>query len=127
MGNCYIADLDNLSSLRYDTELNEQLKLERNMTAFESTRIPNCMVSNVLSMVFCLSLTPVTGYSGEKVEAVTVFIEKHHTTTRDGLVDKANKSHEKMGAEGWEFQSLEVYDEDGDLRGFFVTYTRGGK
>ena len=98
------------------------------MNTLKITKCPAYLLPIVLSLMFFLSLAPVTGYSGEKVEAaMTVFIKKHDLGTRSELVDKTNKSHKEMGAKGWQFKSLEIYDEDGDLTGFFVTYIRVGE
>jgi hypothetical protein len=51
----------------------------------------------------------------------TVFVGKGSA----GSVTKAiNKLHAKMEAEGWTYSDMEVYVEDGDLEGIFVTYVR---
>lgn len=51
----------------------------------------------------------------------TVFVNKGSA----GSVTKAlNKLHAKMEAEGWSYADMEVYTEDGDLEGIFVTYVR---
>lgn len=41
-----------------------------------------------------------------------------------GMADKVNKLHAQMNAEGWAFADLEVYEENGDMEGLFVTYVR---
>ena len=43
---------------------------------------------------------------------------------QSSFADKVNKTHAEMTAKGWKFASLSVYDEDGDMQGAFVTYTR---
>ena len=54
-------------------------------------------------------------------------------TTRTVWVDGSGQSsmaseisamHDKMNAEGWRFADLEIYTEDGDMEGVFVTYVR---
>lgn len=51
----------------------------------------------------------------------TVFVNKGSASS----VTKAlNKLHAKMEAEGWSYAEMEVYVEDGDLEGIFVTYVR---
>ena len=37
---------------------------------------------------------------------------------------QVNETHAEMTAKGWKFAGLSVYDEDGDMQGAFVTYTR---
>jgi hypothetical protein len=43
---------------------------------------------------------------------------------QSSMADKVNKMHAEMAAKGWKFASLEVYTEDGDMQGLFVTYVR---
>lgn len=43
---------------------------------------------------------------------------------QSGFAEKLNKTHAEMAAKGWKFAALTVYDEDGDMQGVFVTYTR---
>ncbi len=51
----------------------------------------------------------------------TVFVNKGNASS----VTKAlNKLHAKMELEGWTYADMEVYTEDGDLEGIFVTYVR---
>lgn len=40
------------------------------------------------------------------------------------MADKVTKQHEEMAKQGWKFASLDVYVEDGDMKGFFATYVR---
>jgi hypothetical protein len=51
----------------------------------------------------------------------TVFVDGKGQSS---FADKVDKSHAEMTAKGWKFASLAVYDEDGDMQGAFVTYTR---
>jgi hypothetical protein len=77
-----------------------------------------------ISLAFVLSCIPLMSYSAIKDEAKTIFITKHHTTSKDGLAEKATKSHKKLATKGWEFKSLVLHIEDGDLREMFITYLR---
>jgi len=52
---------------------------------------------------------------------VTVYVKKG---SPGALEREINKLHAKMEAEGWQYQDLGVYTEDGDLEGLFVTYVR---
>lgn len=40
------------------------------------------------------------------------------------MADKATKQHAEMAEQGWKFAGLDVYVEDGDMKGLFVTYVR---
>jgi hypothetical protein len=41
-----------------------------------------------------------------------------------GFSEKVNAVHAEMEAKGWKFADLEIYTEDGDMQGAFVTYVR---
>ena len=51
----------------------------------------------------------------------TVWIDgKGHS----GFAEKLNKMHADLEGKGWKFGDLEIYIEDGDMQGAFVTYAR---
>jgi maltose-binding protein MalE len=41
-----------------------------------------------------------------------------------GFAEKLNKKHAEMEAKGWKFGDVEIYTENGDMQGAFVTYVR---
>jgi hypothetical protein len=43
---------------------------------------------------------------------------------QSGFAEKVNKIHAEMAAKGWKFAGLDLYTENGDMKGVFVTYTR---
>ena len=43
---------------------------------------------------------------------------------QQGFSEKLNKMHAQMEAKGWKFGDLEIYTEDGDMKGAFVTHVR---
>lgn len=43
---------------------------------------------------------------------------------QSSMAKDVNKVHEKMAAQGWRYADMEVYIEDGDMKGIFVTYVR---
>lgn len=51
----------------------------------------------------------------------TVFVDGKG---QSGFADKVNKIHAEMAAKGWKFAGLDLYTENGDMKGVFVTYTR---
>jgi hypothetical protein len=53
--------------------------------------------------------------------AVTVWVDGKG---QGSMASKVSKSHEEMNAKGWRFADLDVYIEDGDMKGMFVTYVR---
>jgi len=57
-------------------------------------------------------------------KATTVFVNTVIGSRTGGSAKRLNESHAEMEAKGWRFLSLETYNENGDLVGFFVTYVR---
>ena len=52
---------------------------------------------------------------------MTVWVDgKGHT----GFAELLNKIHAEMETKGWKFGDLEIYTENGDMQGAFVTYVR---
>jgi hypothetical protein len=47
---------------------------------------------------------------------------KDEPVAQQGFSEKLNKMHAQMEAKGWKFGDLEIYTEDGDMKGAFVTY-----
>ena len=58
------------------------------------------------------------------VIAHTVFIPDKSGNRQEGSAERLSEMHDKAESQGWNFEDLEVYIEDGDLQGFFVTYTK---
>jgi hypothetical protein len=73
-------------------------------------------------MTAALAFQPAVAAEPEAAKSITtVFVNKGSVSS----VTKAlNKLHAKMEAEGWAYSDMEVYTEDGDLEGIFVTYVR---
>lgn len=57
-------------------------------------------------------------------EALTVFIADATMRRHDGSASRITEAHREAEEQGWQFEDLAVYTENGDLQGFFVTYTR---
>jgi len=71
---------------------------------------------------------PVTVYAEQKqparTETKTVWVDAHFGFRKKSGAKGINKIHKEMEADGWSFADMELYDENGDLEGFFITYTR---
>ncbi len=81
---------------------------------------------SVLLAATVLALAAVPSHARDKdappaKNVVTVYVKKG---SPGGLEREINKLHAKMEAEGWSYQDLGVYTEDGDLEGLFVTYVK---
>ncbi len=59
-----------------------------------------------------------------RLQASTVFVPDKGGSRTKGSADNLTESHRNAEKQGWDFEALSVYIEDGDLQGFFVTYTR---
>jgi len=59
-----------------------------------------------------------------KLQASTIFIPDKAGNRQKGSAGKLTESHRNAEKQGWNFDEMSVYIEDGDLQGFFVTYTR---
>jgi hypothetical protein len=57
-------------------------------------------------------------------EAVTVFVDASRISRRTFGAGNMTEMHAKKAAEGWRFADMEIYTENGDLEGFFLSYTR---
>ena len=59
-----------------------------------------------------------------KIQASTIFVADKTGARHDGSAKKISKAHDTAEAQGWNFKDLEIYTENSDLQGFFITYTR---
>ena len=57
-------------------------------------------------------------------QASTVFVDDKTGSRQKGSANRLSETHRTAQNQGWDFADLEVYIEDGDLQGFFVTYVR---
>jgi len=55
------------------------------------------------------------------LQASTVFVSDKG---QKGSAEKLTQSHKNAESQGWNFSHMSLYIEDGDLQGFYVTYTR---
>jgi hypothetical protein len=59
-----------------------------------------------------------------ETQASTVFVADKSGNRQKGSAERLREAHTNAQDQGWDFKDLEVYIEDGDLQGFFVTYVR---
>ncbi|MGB8636448.1 MAG: hypothetical protein WCD66_07655 [Rhodanobacteraceae bacterium] len=62
--------------------------------------------------------------SGSQPQSITVFVDATFGFRKDHMARKLSKSHAEYAADGYHFADMNPYVENGDLEGFFVTYTR---
>lgn len=58
------------------------------------------------------------------MESKTTFLDVSRFGRKHSAAKNMTKLHESNRLEGWVFADLELYNENADLEGFFVTYTR---
>ncbi|MBL4659224.1 MAG: hypothetical protein JKY19_02630 [Alcanivoracaceae bacterium] len=56
------------------------------------------------------------------LSAVTVFMDISIISRKNNAAKKLTKLHSEFANEGYELLSIEVYTENGDLQGFYVSY-----
>ena len=57
-------------------------------------------------------------------EAWTVFVADATFRRQDGSAKRITQTHRDAENQGWQYKDMEAYTENGDLQGFFITYTR---
>ena len=57
-------------------------------------------------------------------QAITVFQDVSGVGRKDRAAKNMTKRHAEMAIDGWRFSDMEVYTENGDLEGFYLSYTR---
>jgi len=57
-------------------------------------------------------------------ESVTVFQDVSKIGRKDRLAANITRRHQEMAREGWRFADMEIYVENADLEGAFLTYSR---
>lgn len=62
--------------------------------------------------------------SNELPETVTVYLDINFASKKKRGAKKITESHIEYQQLGYRFVDLELYVENGDLRGFFITYTK---
>ncbi len=59
-----------------------------------------------------------------QTQASTIFVADKSGSRQKGSAERLSETHRTAQDQGWDFKDLEVYIENGDLQGFFVTYVR---
>ncbi len=57
-------------------------------------------------------------------ESKTVFRDVSRFGRKNSAADNISKKHDEYTVNGWKFVDMEVYIENSDLEGFFLTYSR---
>jgi hypothetical protein len=57
-------------------------------------------------------------------EAKTIFRDSSRFSRRGNAAQNMTEKHDEYTRNGWKFEDMEPYIENGDLEGFFLTYSR---
>lgn len=57
-------------------------------------------------------------------EAITIFHDVSGFGRRNRAAERMTEKHAEMALSGWRFAGMQIYTENGDLEGFYVSYTR---
>ena len=79
--------------------------------------------SNVFSQeAVQASLAPAPSMDCE--QAITIFHDVSGFGRKDRAAERMTERHDEMALSGWRFASMAIYTENGDLEGFYISYTR---
>jgi hypothetical protein len=59
-----------------------------------------------------------------ELQAHTVFLKDKAGNRQKGSAELISEQHKLAEKGGWNFDEMAIYIEDGDLQGFFITYSR---
>ncbi|HET6432582.1 hypothetical protein [Dyella sp.] len=62
--------------------------------------------------------------AADEAETLTVFVDATFGMRKGHMANQLTKSHALYAARGYRYVDMAPYNENGDLVGFFVTYTR---
>lgn len=57
-------------------------------------------------------------------EAITIFHDVSGFGRRNRAAERMTEKHAEMALSGWRFAGMQIYTENGDLEGFYLSYTR---
>ena len=57
-------------------------------------------------------------------EAITIFHDVSGFGRRNRAAERMTETHAEMALEGWRYAGMVIYTENGDLEGFYLSYTR---
>ena len=91
-----------------------------------SLRLASLLLAAVVGATGSLLLTHAEPVHAEtsSAQTVTVFVDATFGFRKKHMASKLTESHADYAARGYRYVDMAPYVENGDLVGFFVTYTR---
>ncbi|CAM5605716.1 hypothetical protein [Rhodanobacter lindaniclasticus] len=94
----------------------------------KSSFLASLLLATVLGALGSIALThadPVQAQSATtSADTVTVFVDATFGFRKKHMASQLTKSHAEYAARGYRYVDMAPYNENGDLVGFFVTYTK---
>lgn len=81
----------------------------------------NSKIGCILMLLAVLGVNSVAVADDAGATTKTVWVDGKG---QDSMAREVSEIHDEMNAAGWRFADLEIYIEDGDMKGMFVTYVR---
>lgn len=57
-------------------------------------------------------------------ESKTIFRDASRISRKNNAAVNMTKKHDEYTSDGWRFVDMEIYNENSDMEGFFLTYSR---
>ena len=85
------------------------------------------LLAGLLLGVLLARSEPLSAQAGPQAtcpEAITVFRDASRFSRRGGGAKNMTQMHDEYSAAGWKLIDMEIYTENSDIEGFFLSYTR---
>jgi len=87
----------------------------------KTTMLASAMAVAIGAGAFFMTAPQAADKTPPAQNVLTVFV---NGKGQSSFAEKLNEEHAKMEAKGWKFGDMEIYTEDGDMQGAFVTYVK---
>lgn len=76
-------------------------------------------------LLVLMLFSPIPAFAKDFTEpTITIYVDAPFGHRKKGSATALTESHKKYRAAGYRLLDLDIYTENGDLKGFFVTYVR---
>ncbi len=84
------------------------------------------LIAAMLVLLFPLDVDAREAVPVVDQETVTIYLDTDLGSRKKGAAKLLTKSHQAYAEKGYELVDIQIYIEDGDQEGFFVTYSKRG-
>jgi D-alanyl-D-alanine dipeptidase len=82
------------------------------------------LIVMLFSNTICAKQNDAQKARAQNLSAITVYMDISGFSRKNKAAQKLTKLHQMYAKEGYELISVEIYTENADLQGFFVSYKR---